>query len=402
MASVRRKATSSGQRRYEVRWRDAGGRDRCRTFSQLRDAQRFKVEAERRRQLGGLYDAEPEGFGEFLGRWLGWYEHQVRPSTYERSRQALRQVVSLAAFRLDELRAAEVEAEVLQLARRAPRQAAIALRLVKQVLRDAQERGHLVDRAIFALKAPRYEEREPRFLTWAEVEHLASLCGEGPLVVVAALTGLRQGELFALRADQVDLSERFLRVESGSYAGALARTKSGRKRVVRLTEVAASALADQFERRADNELDLVFPSPTGRVWRKDNFMARVFRPAVRRAGLDGLTFHDLRHTYASLTVAAGVTPMVIAEQLGHRDARLVLERYGHLYPGASGQAAIALDLYLEAATVGQTWGGGGVPDEPHAPNPVSDSWSVPGSNRRPPACKAGALPAELTPRTRKV
>ncbi len=88
-------------------------------------------------------------------------------------------------------------------------------------------------------------------------------------------------------------------------------------------------------------------------------MARVLRPAVRRAELDGLTFHDLRHTYASLMVAAGVTPMVIAEQLGHRDARHVLERYGHLYPGASGYAATALNLYLQAANVGQVWDGRG-------------------------------------------
>ena len=87
-------------------------------------------------------------------------------------------------------------------------------------------------------------------------------------------------------------------------------------------------------------MDLVFPSPTGAMWRKDNFMARVFRPAVRRAELDGLTFHDLRHSYASLMVASGASPHVIAEQLGHRDARLVLQRYGHLYPGASRQAAI--------------------------------------------------------------
>src|SRR5215213_6068794 len=92
-------------------------------------------------------------------------------------------------------------------------------------------------------------------------------------------------------------------------------------------------------------------------WRRDNFMARAFRPAVRRAELEGLTFHDLRHTYASLMVAAGVTPHVIAEQLGHRDARLVLQRYGHLYPGASRQAAVDLDLYLQAVSVGHTWGG---------------------------------------------
>ena len=69
-----------------------------------------------------------------------------------------------------------------------------------------------------------------------------------------------------------------------------------------------------------------------------------------------MIFHDLRHTYASLLIALNVQPMVVAEQLGHSDARLVLQRYGHLYPGAAVQAAMALDLFLKAATVGQTFG----------------------------------------------
>lgn len=51
-----------------------------------------------------------------------------------------------------------------------------------------------------------------------------------------------------------------------------------------------------------------------------------------------MIFHDLWHTYASLLVAANVQPMVVAEQLGHSDARLVLQRNGHLYPGAAAQA----------------------------------------------------------------
>ncbi len=74
-----------------------------------------------------------------------------------------------------------------------------------------------------------------------------------------------------------------------------------------------------------------------------------------------MIFHDLRHTYASLLIAANVQPMVVAEQLGHTDARLVLQRYGHLYPGAAAQAAMALDLFLRAATVEHTldaWDGG--------------------------------------------
>ena len=66
-----------------------------------------------------------------------------------------------------------------------------------------------------------------------------------------------------------------------------------------------------------------------------------------------MIFHDLRHTYASLLIAANVQPMVVAEQLGHTDARLVLQRYGHLYPGAAAQAAMALDLYLRRPLLGR-------------------------------------------------
>jgi integrase-like protein len=188
-------------------------------------------------------------------------------------------------------------------------------------------------------------------------------------VVFAALTGLRQGEVFGLCRSDVDLASRVVRVERSARAGTFGKTKSGRKRVVHLTVVAAEVAAEQLASRDGGSYDLVFPSPAGRMWRKDNFMARVFRPAVRRAELDGLTFHDLRHTYASLMVAAGASPHVIAEQLGHRDARLVLQRYGHLYPGASRQATLALDLYLEAAGVGQVWGGGGWTDEPSEERP---------------------------------
>src|SRR5262249_39373903 len=96
--------------------------------------------------------------------------------------------------------------------------------------------------------------------------------------------------------------------------------------------------------------------PSGRMWRKDNFMSRVFRPAAKRARLDGLTFHDLRHTCASLMIAAGADPLEVAAQLGHKDARLVLQRYRHLYPGASERAVQALDRTTGEAPVGEGWG----------------------------------------------
>lgn len=163
--------------------------------------------------------------------------------------------------------------------------------------------------------------------------------------IFAALTGLRQRELFALRRIELDLAKRRVLVQGSARHGERAPTKNGRKRSVHLSMEAMRAAQQQLGRLGRREVDLLFPSPQGGIWRKDNFMARVFRPAVRRAALKGLTFHDLRHTYASLMVAAGVSAQVIADQLGHSDARLVLQRYGHLYPGASERAALALDAY---------------------------------------------------------
>lgn len=83
---------------------------------------------------------------------------------------------------------------------------------------------------------------------------------------------------------------------------------------------------------------LVFPAPGGGMWRSENFMERVFRKAALRAGLgerdqeghySGVTFHDLRHTFASLMIAAGVNAKALSSYM-------TLDRYGHLMPGRRG------------------------------------------------------------------
>ena len=79
-------------------------------------------------------------------------------------------------------------------------------------------------------------------------------------------------------------------------------------------------------------------------------MHRVFKPAAKAAGIPELTFHDLRHTGASLMIAAGCHVKVIAEQMGHSDGGgLVLKRYGHLYKGARLQAATVLEAHVFGA-----------------------------------------------------
>jgi integrase len=359
MASIRRYRTKTGETRYLVRWRDRSGDERSRAFTRHRDAQRFGADVERRRQLGQLYEAAPQTFGQFLAGWLVRYEQRVRSSTFKRGREALRHVEGFSRLTFPELTAADVEDQITAVAKTAPRQAQITLALTKQIVRSAKGRGQAVDEGILALRPPRTEAAEMRFLSWPDVEELARwTAAYENLVLLASLSGMRQGELFALRDLHVDLEARTVRVDASASNGQIAKLKTkASRRTVHLGAEATQVLREQLLARTPNSLGLVFPAPDGGVLRKDNFMARVFRPAVRRAGLEPLRFHDLRHTFCSLMVAAGVDPMTIAAELGHADGHLVFKTYGHLYPGAGEHAAVALDRLIRGESVAYAWTG---------------------------------------------
>lgn len=88
---------------------------------------------------------------------------------------------------------------------------------------------------------------------------------------------------------------------------------------------------------------LLFPAPEGGFLRRENFRKRVWAPAVTAAGVAPLRLHDLRHTCASLAIAAGADVKVLQRMLGHASAALTLDRYGHLMPGQARSVADRLD-----------------------------------------------------------
>jgi integrase len=328
------------------------GRYRWQTIGpRKRDAEILRDEINRRVALGILYPSEPQTFAEFVKGWLQRYAQRVRPATLASCRDSLRRLAIFDEWQLETIRAAEVEDHVFAVAQQAPRAAELMLDTLKMILRSAKERGQLVDEAVFRVRPPRRERAEMRFLDWCEVELLASETVEpyGNLVRFACLTGMRQGELFALRDRALDLGNGTALVEAGAREGKLVPTKTaaGRRRV-RLSAEAQQVLREQLLARAPNELGLAFPTPRGTVWRKDNFMARVFRPAVRRANLAPLRFHDLRHTYAALMIAAGAHPKLLQAQLGHTSINVTLNTYGHLFPDAFTDVGEALDRLVRA------------------------------------------------------
>lgn len=355
MSHIERYTIRGGEKRYRVRSKGGDGQVRSKTFLRQKDAHAYWVEAERRASLGPLYQAPPQTLDEFLGVWLPKYALRVRPSTLRRVEEVLPRIRPLGEIPITSLRASDVEDQVSIVALRAPRQAQLALRLVKQVLAAAKEHGQSVEEAIFRVKPPSSESPEMRFLTWVEVEELAVNTVEpyGNLIRVAALTGMREGELFALRDDRVDLHGLKVSVCASAYQGELSvpKTKAS-NRTVDLSRQAAQVLDDQLRSRESSELGLVFPSPRGHVLNADNFRHRIFTPAVRRAGLTRLRFHDLRHTYAALMVFAGAHPKYLQTQMGHSSIRVTLDTYGHIYPDANRSVLDQLDAFVESSSSG--------------------------------------------------
>ena len=157
------------------------------------------------------------------------------------------------------------------------------------------------------------------------------------LVLVAAYGGLRWGELVGLRVRRVDLlhgrvtvAEQVAEV-NGRFIPGPPKTEAGR-RTVTLPAAAAVALAEHLAEFAESGPDgLVFPAAEGGYLRRSNFNRRSWRPATRAAGVDGLRFHDLRHSAATLALAAGANTRELMERMGHTSPAVAL-RYQHVWP----------------------------------------------------------------------
>ena len=151
---------------------------------------------------------------------------------------------------------------------------------------------------------------------------------DAAIYLTAAFTGLRRGELIALRWRDVDFTRSAIRV-SGSYSdGVLTTPKSGRGRVVPLVPEVAELLARLSQREeAIGEDDLVFPGEYG-LYLDGSALRRRFAAAVERAGLRPIRFHDLRHTFGTLAVRGAESIVELQHWLGHAEVRTTM-RYTH-------------------------------------------------------------------------
>jgi integrase len=220
---------------------------------------------------------------------------------------------------------------------------------LRVVYRRAFSRGEVAVNPAVGLELPAVRGKRDRIASPDEAgKLLAALpAGDRALWATAMYGGLRLGELQALRWEDVDLAAGRLRVERSwdPVEGVIdPKSKAGRR-----TVPIAAVLRDFLD-----EHRLRTPWADGLVFGRSAETPFDARALSRRAstawkGLEPISLHECRHTFASLMIAAGVNAKALSSYMGHSSITITLDRYGHLMPGNEEAAAELLDVYLERA-----------------------------------------------------
>ena len=312
----------------------------------------------------------------FLATWLEGRRAQLRPRTWDRYEEHVRLHLTPALGRVPLIRLSPADIQRADAALSAHGLAPATVRrahaTLRAALQDALRWRQIVSNPATLVSPPRVPEREMQALG---PEGARALLGAArgddleALWVLAVTAGLRQGELLALRWDDVDLTGGCVRVtgtltrvrraapangETKTHQ-VIASPKTARsRRRVEIGTLAVEALRGHRRRQVEERLraanlwvdrGLVFCGPTGGFLQPVTVNGEL-RRLLAVAGLPVIRFHDLRHTAATLLLGRDVNPKKVSEMLGHSTVAVTLDTYSHVLPGMHRQAAQIMDELL--------------------------------------------------------
>jgi integrase len=237
-------------------------------------------------------------------------------------------------------------------------------RILSKALDYAVKMGLVVRNVAKVVEPPRVARVTMQTLSPEEVSRFLDVARDTDYYVYFAIllyTGLRRGELLALRWRNLDLGsgklsvvETAYRLGSGEYRIKEPKTPQSRRTVVlphSLVELLKVYRFDQELLRIQlgislNADDFVFIRSDGSPI-NPNAVTLAFRRIIKKAGLKDIRIHDLRHTHASLMLKAGIHPKVVSERLGHANIGITLDIYSHVLPGLQEAAAEKFDRIFE-------------------------------------------------------
>lgn len=344
---------------WEVRWREPSGRQRRRSFAKQSDAERFRTHMESNLQNGSYVspDRAKITVGTYAELWMG-RRTGLKPKTVVSYRTLLDQWV-LPRWKTVSLGKIDYEDVVTWVADMAGEVSASttckAYHILTSLLDDAVKARRLPFNPAAGVELPRLPKSKKRYLSHQQVADFAAACGEqdGLIVQMLAYTGLRWSELAGLRVGRVSLGARRIHVAEAAVEvnGKIifGSPKSHADRWVGVPPHLRDAVAAHIAGKYDD--DLLFTSPKGEVLRVNNFRRRNFDKAAAKIGLKGLIPHELRHTAASLAIAAGANVKDVQNMLGHKSAAMTLDLYGHLLDDAPDAVADRMSAARAQAVV---------------------------------------------------
>lgn len=323
---------------------------------------------------GAYVEHDRKPLNEFLDAWeRDWAATNVSPKTSERYSELLRTHVRpyLGDKRMQAIRAEDLNKLYADLHQKiAPRTVKHVHRLLHRVFGHATKWGNLKRNIVALVDAPKAAAVEAPALQLTEIPKMfEALRGRNlfPIAVVALGTGMRRGELCALRWQDIDLDGARLQVErsleqtrKGGLQFKSPKSTRGR-RTISLSPAVVAELRAHWKAQQEQRLSLGLggTSPDALVFanwdgspRQPNGLTKEFALAMERAGLPHVTLHTLRHTHASQLITSGMDILTVSRRLGHSSPAITLTVYGHLLSPEDRAADIMQTVFADAG-IGQ-------------------------------------------------
>ena len=349
--------TKTERGRWKARYRAPNGRTRSKTWDRKTDAEKWlRAELGRRDRHEWIDPAMSKTtFADWLPRWEAT-RGNLAASTLAMQASLLKNHVEpwFGNWPLGAVTPTDMQAFVADLGAKGLSASTVrqCYSIAKRVFDTATDAGLIVRTPARGVILPRLPDQEMRFLTRGEVDDLAAAAdGYRALVLTAAYTGARFGELAALQIGPLDLLRRRLVVVHtlsdvrGELSLKAPKTAASRRRIA-LPRFLCAVLSEHLAEVPAGDDRFVFQAPLGGPLRRSNFRRRVWLPAVRHSVGEPMRFHDLRHTHVALLIAQGEHPKTIQSRLGHASISTTLGTYGHLFEGLDEAAADRLDAAI--------------------------------------------------------
>ena len=367
----------NGQKRYYAAlWTEKGDGQRkqiWRTFEKRRRAEAFLDSYSKAVREGDYFEPMKIGFEEFAREWLEKYprlaeQGPLKPSTINSYNCIIEK--HLIPF-FGDMQIGQIHSVIIEKDFKAglpegltPKTVRNILVLLQRILNSAVNWGYLGKNPFEGsgkgrVKIPKpSREQKGRALNPEEIHKLFDCCVDDTYAIVATavLTGIRRGEIFGLRIEDVDFDQSVIHVRQalyykrGKHWGNTARfvflpPKYNSIRQIDMSPELRKILLQHWLKidKQNNQFGLVFTNSKGKPIEPDNFYKRRFLPTVKAADIGHLRLHDLRHTFGSLKIEQGENLKYVQQQMGHSSISVTVDIYGHLLKKKRPEAAAKTD-----------------------------------------------------------